>query len=162
MNKDLKNRVFKIPQDILIKINQTINGLNGQNVKGIQRSKKLLEDKTVKYNQLKKIIYDIRNMDKIKDKLRFNLCGGELMEKWALTFLNNERDLIKSNKKSKKESDETSGLTGQRKNSYLSSHTKRFNFKIPLNLMKSNSNKTSISSLKLFEELEKIKKLITY
>jgi type III secretory pathway component EscV len=162
MNKDLKNRVFKIPQDILIKINQTINGLNGQNIKGIQRSKKLLEDKTVKYNQLKKIIYDIRNMDKIKDKLRFNLCGGELMEKWALTFLNNERDLIKSNKKSKKESDETSGLTGQRKNSYLSSHTKRFNFKIPLNLMKSNSNKTSISSLKLFEELEKIKKLITY
>jgi type III secretory pathway component EscV len=162
MNKDLKNRVFKIPQDILIKINQTINGLNGQNVKGIQRSKKLLEDKTVKYNQLKKIIYDIRNMDKIKDKLRFDLCGGELMEKWALTFLNNERDLIKSNKKSKKESDETSGLTGQRKNSYLSSHTKRFNFKIPLNLMKSNSNKTSISSLKLFEELEKIKKLITY
>jgi hypothetical protein len=162
MNKDLKNRVFKIPQDILIKINQTINGLNGQNIKGIQRSKKLLEDKTVKYNQLKKIIYDIRNMDKIKDKLRFDLCGGELMEKWALTFLNNERDLIKSNKKSKKESDETSGLTGQRKNSYLSSHTKRFNFKIPLNLMKSNSNKTSISSLKLFEELEKIKKLITY
>jgi hypothetical protein len=162
MNKDLKNRVFKIPQDILIKINQTINGLNGQNVKGIQRSKKLLEDKTVKYNQLKKIIFDIRNMDKIKDKLRFDLCGGELMEKWALTFLNNERDLIKSNKKSKKESDETSGLTGQRKNSYLSSHTKRFNFKIPLNLMKSNSNKTSVSSLKLFEELEKIKKLITH
>ena len=162
MNKDLKNRVFKIPQDILVKIKQTITWLNGENIKGIQRAKKLLEDKTVKYNQLKRIIHDIQNIDKIKDKLKYDLCGGELMEKWALTFLNNERDLIKSNKKSKKKSDEVSGLTGQRKNGYLNSHTKRFSFKIPLNLMKSNSNKTSVSSLKLFEELEKIKKLITH
>ena len=75
MNKDLKNRVFKIPQDILVKIKQTITWLNGENIKGIQRAKKLLEDKTVKYNQLKRIIHDIQNMDKIKDKLKYDLCG---------------------------------------------------------------------------------------
>jgi hypothetical protein len=160
MNKDLKNRIFKIPQNILNKINHTIVGLNGKNVKGIQRGKKLLEDKTVKYSQLKRIIHDIKNMDKINDKIKFDLCGGELMEKWALTFLDNERDLIKSNKKSRKKNDENTGFTGQRKNSYLSTHTKNFNFKIPKNLIKSNSNKNSISSLKLFEEIEKIKNLI--
>lgn len=160
MNKDLKNRIFKIPQNILNKINHTITGLNGKNVRGIQRGKKLLEDKTVKYSQLKRIIHDIKNMDKINDKVKFDLCGGELMEKWASTFLDNERDLIKSNKKSKKKNDENTGLNGHRKNSYLSSHTKNFSFKIPKNLIKSNSNKNSISSLKLFEEVEKIKKLI--
>jgi len=165
MNKDLKNRIFKIPQDILNKINHTITGLNGKNVKGIQRAKKLLQDKTVKYNQLKRIIYDIKNIDKINDKLKFDLCGGELMEKWATSFLTNERDLIKNNKKFRKKTNEISGISGQRKNSYLSSHSKKFSFKTPTNLIKSNSNKNSISpikSLKLFEEIDKIKKLISH
>ena len=49
MNKDLKNRVFNIPQNILDKINHTIKSLGGQHVHGVQRAKKLLTDKTVKY-----------------------------------------------------------------------------------------------------------------
>jgi hypothetical protein len=56
-------------------------------------------------------------------------------------------------------------MDNERKNSHLKKHKKRFGFKIPTNLIKSNSNKTSvspISSLKLFEEVDKIKKLITY
>ena len=98
MNKDLKGRVFNVPQDILDKINHTITGLNGQNVRGIQRAKKLLQDKSVKYGQLKRIIHDIQNIDKVNDRVKFDLCGGELMEKWAMTHLQGERDLIKGNK----------------------------------------------------------------
>jgi hypothetical protein len=55
------------------------------------------------------------------------------------------------------------GITGERKNSHLKKHTKKFSFKIPVNLIKSNSNKSSISpitSLGLFEEIERIKKLM--
>jgi hypothetical protein len=165
MNKDLKNRVFTIPQEILNKINHTIVGLNGKNVRGIQRAKKLLQDKSVKYGQLKRIIHDIKNINKIDDKLKFDLCGGELMEKWALTHLEGERDLIKSNKNSRKNADNISGINGQRKNSFLKTHSKKSNFKIPTNLIKSNSYKTSVSpltSLKLFEQIEKIKKLILH
>lgn len=162
MNKDLKDRVFDVPQDILKTINHTITGLNGKNVRGIQRAKKLLSDKKVKYGQLKRIIHDIKNIDKIKDKLKYDLCGGELMEKWAIQFLKGERDLISNRKDSKMKSDDMIDMNGERKNSHLSKHKKRFSFKIPTNLIKSNSNKTSISSLKLFEELDKIKKLITY
>jgi hypothetical protein len=165
MNKELKGRLFDVPQDILDKINHTITGLNGENVRGIQRAKKILQDKKVKYGQLKRIIHDIQNMDKTNEKTKYDLCGGDLMEKWAMTFLKGERDLIKGNKESKKNADEMSGLTGQRKNGYLKSHTKRFSFKLPTNLIKSNSHKTSISpitSLGLFEEVEKIKKLISY
>jgi hypothetical protein len=166
MNKDLKGRIFDIPQNVLDTINHTVTGLNGENVRGIQRAKKLLVDKKVKYGQLKRIIHDIQNMDKVKDKVKYDLCGGDLMEKWAKQYLQGERDLIKNNKDSKRKTDEMIGMTGERKNTHLKSHKKRFSFKVPTNLMKSNSHKTSISpltSLKLFEqEVDKIKKLINY
>jgi nitrous oxide reductase len=165
MNKDLKGRSFNVPQDILDRINHTINGLNGKNVRGIQRAKKLLQDKTVKYGQLKRIIHDIKNIDKVNDKVKFELCGGDLMEKWAMTHLQGERDLVSNVKDARKRADEIGGITGERSNSHLKSHSKSSSFKIPTNLLKSNSEKSSISSiasLGLFEELKKIKKLITY
>ncbi len=163
MNKELKHRIFDIPQDILDKINHTVVGLNGEHMDGVNRAKKLLSDKKVKYGQLKRIIHDIQSMDKVNDKMKFDLCGGELMEKWAKQFLKGERDLISNKKDSRKQADEIGGITGERKNSHLKKHTKNFSFKIPTNLVKSNSHKTSVSpitSLGLFEEIERIKKLM--
>lgn len=165
MNRDLKDRIFDIPQPILDKINHTITGLQGKNVHGIQRAKTLLNDKKVKYGQLKRIIHDIQNIDKVNDRLRFDLYGGELMEKWAKQFLDNERGFISDKKDSRKRADDISSMTGERKNSHLKKHTKKSDFRIPTNLMKSNSDKSSISpisSLGLFEQIEKIKKLISY
>jgi hypothetical protein len=163
MNKELKSRIFDIPQNILDKINHTVVGLNGEHVNGIQRAKKLLTDKKVKYGQLKRIIHDLQNMDKINNKVKYDLAGGDLMEKWAKQFLQGERDLISNRKDGRKQADEISGLTGERKNSHLKKHTKRFGFKIPVNLVKSNSDLNSISSIKLtglFEQVERIKKLM--
>lgn len=163
MNKELKSRIFDIPQNILDKINHTVVGLNGEHVNGIQRAKKLLNDKKVKYGQLKRIIHDLQNMDKINNKVKYDLVGGDLMEKWAKQFLQGERDLISNRKDGRKQADEIGGLTGERKNSHLKKHTKRFGFKIPVNLVKSNSNLNSISSIKLtglFEQVERIKKLM--
>lgn len=163
MNKELKDRIFDIPQNILDKINHTITGLNGEHAKGLDRAQKLLTDKKVKYGQLKSIIHDIKNIDRNNDRLKFDLMGGELMEKWANTHLNGERDLISNSKDSRKRADNIGGLTGERKNSHLKKHTKKDSYRIPTNLIKSNSHKTSISpitSLGLFEEVERIKKLM--
>lgn len=163
MNKELKSRIFDIPQNILDKINHTIVGLNGEHTHGVNRAKKLLVDRKVKYGQLKRIIHDIKNTDKVADKVKYDLCGGDLMEKWANQFLKGERDLISNKKDSRKQADDIGGITGERKNSHLKKHTKNFGFKIPTNLVKSNSHKTSISpivDLKLFEEVERIKKLM--
>ncbi len=163
MNKELKSRIFDIPQNVLDKINHTMVGLNGEHVNGIQRAKKLLNDKKVKYGQLKRIIHDLQNMDKINNKVKYDLAGGDLMEKWAKQFLQGERDLISNRKDGRKQADEIGGLTGERKNSHLKKHTKRFGFKIPTNLVKSNSDLNSISSIKLtglFEQVERIKKLM--
>ena len=165
MNKELKNRIFEIPIDIIKQINHAVVGLNGQHVRGLERAKKLLNDKTVKYGQLKRIIHDINTMDKIKDKLKYDLCGGQQMENWAKQYLKGERDLLSSRKDSKKRADDIGGITGERKNSHLKKHTKSdLSFNVPTNLVKSNSHKTSISpivDLKLFEEVERIKKLMT-
>lgn len=165
MNKDLKGREFDVPQDILDKINHTISGLNGEHVRGVERAKNILQKKKVTYGQLKRLLHDIENMDKVNDKVKYDLCGGDLMEKWGWTHLQNERDFIRDRKNSRMRSNEIGGLDGQRKNSHLKTHSKESSLKVPLNMMKSNSHKTSVSefsgsSMKLFEEIERIKNLI--
>ena len=165
MNKDLKGRVFNVPQDILDKINHTIVGLNGQNARGIQRAKKILLDKSVKYGQLKRIIHDLQTIDKVKDRTKYNLAGGDLMNTWSKQYLQGERNSVSNAKDSRKRADDIGSITGERRNSHLASHKKRDNFRIPTNPLKSNSDKTSVSSIitkGLFEEIEKIKKLIIY
>ena len=164
MNKELQDRVFEIPIDILRQINHALSGLNGQYFHGVERAKNLTNDKSVTYKQLKKIIHEIDRMDKVKDKLKYDLCGGKLMETWADQFLKGERDLVRNRKEGRKRADDISSMTGERKNSFNKTHTKSdLSFKIPVNLVKSNSHKSSISpivDLKLFEEIEKIKKLM--
>lgn len=55
MNKDLKHRIFDIPQNVLDKINHTVVSLNGEHKDGLNRAKKLLQDKKVKYGQLREL-----------------------------------------------------------------------------------------------------------
>lgn len=163
MNKDLKLRIFDIPQNVLDKINHTVISLNGEHFHGLNRAKKLLNDKKVKYGQLKRIIHDLQNIDKINDRTRYDLCGGELMEKWSEQHLKGERDMVSNKKDGRKQADDIGGITGERKNSHLKSHSKKASWLPPTNLIKSNSHKNSISSIKLtglFEEVERIKKLM--
>jgi len=165
MNKELKLRIFDIPYDVLNKINHTLVGLNGVHVRGIERAKKLLADKKVKYGQLKRIIHDLKNMDKGADLQKYDLAGGDLMLNWGRKFLDGERDIISNRKEGRKNADEMSAMTGERKNSYLKKHTKKPDFLPPLNMIKPNSFKSTasaLSSMKLFEEVSKIKKLIKY
>jgi hypothetical protein len=165
MNKELKGRVFNIPQNVLDLINHTISGLVGSRVSGIQRAEKLLQDKKVNYGQLKRIIHDLQNMDKTKDVVKYNLAGGDTMLNWGTKFLIGERDLISNKKDSKKRADEITSIDGERNNSHLKKHEKKFSFITKPNFVKNSSQKSSITpltSLGLFEEINKIKKLINY
>ena len=163
MNSELKKRIFDIPQNILDNVNHAVIGINGSHAHGLQRAKKLLADKKVKYGQLKRIIHDLQNIDKIGDKIRYDLAGGDLMNNWGKQFLDGERDMITNRKEGRKQADEMGAITGERKNSHLKKHSKKPDFLPPLNMMKSNSHKSSISSIKLsglFEQLQRIKKLM--
>ena len=161
MNKELKDRVFDVPEHILNKISKTVMNLNGQYAHGKDRAEELLQKRKVKYGQLKRIIHDFQNVDKLKDKLRFELYGGQEMENWARQHLQGERDLISNRKDSEMRADNISGVGG--KNTHLKKHSKKPDWLPPTNLVKSNSHKNSITSLKmgsLFEEVERIKKLM--
>lgn len=163
MNKELKGREFNIPKYILDSINDTFISLKGMQNDGVKRAETLLGDKKVNYQQLKRIIHDLENIDKLKENIRYRLYGGDYLLNWGKQLLKVERDAIKNRKDSKKRSDVIGGLTGDRKNTHLKKHKKRFSLNIPTNLVKSNSHKTSVSpltSLKLFEEINKIKKLM--
>jgi hypothetical protein len=165
MNSQLKNRIFDIPKNVLDLINHTVSGLSGKRTSGIQRAEKLLSDKKVNYGQLKRIIHDLQNMDKNNQLTKYNLAGGDTMLNWGSKFLDGERNLISNKKDSKKRADEISGLSGERKNTHIKKHKKRFDFNVKPNLIKNSSHKSSIKpimSLGLFEEINKIKKLILY
>lgn len=162
MNKELQNRVFDIPKVVLDHITKTMLNLKGKNNLGIKRASTLLLDKKVNYGQLKRIIHDIEKLDKIKEPVRFDLYGGTPMLAWGRQFLDGERSMIKNRKKSKKRADDITSLTGIRKSPFLKKHRKNDVFKVPTNLMKSNSEKNYTSALGISEEINKINKLINF
>lgn len=155
MNNQLKDRIFKIPDDVMNHLKHQMTNKSGD-IEGIKRARNLVNTGTVNYGQLKRIIHDLKNIDKNTDITKYNLYGGEVMDRWGNSTLDGERDLIRSRKQSKKRSDSISAITGERGNAFLSSHTKKSNFSIPTNVMKSNSDKNSISSLKLSKIFEEI------
>ena len=63
MNSQLKNNVYDVPEEVLNKINSTLSTIKDPNVIGIDRAKKLINDKKVTYGQLKRIIHDIKNLE---------------------------------------------------------------------------------------------------
>lgn len=165
MNKELNGRVYDIPENIVERINQTLSKLGDQWSDGKQRAKNLLSTKKVNYGQLKRIIHDFKNIDKVNDKLKYDLYGGELMEKWANGFLNGERAQVKNKKMASHKINNLTGVNGVRKNPFLKKHEKAQSTKTPINILKSNSDETSVSpitSVGIFEEVNRIKQIINY
>jgi hypothetical protein len=157
MNKELKDRVFDLPENVLMHLKQHAT-MKSNDVDGIKRARTLLSDGKVNYGQLKRIIHDLKNIDKNQEFSKYNLYGGEPMEKWGNHILDIERDFIKKRKESKRRSDSISSLNGVRHNAFLKTHTKKQSMLPSLNPLKSNSDKNITSTLKLgkiFEEIIK-------
>lgn len=161
-NSKLQNRIFKLPDNVFNYIHGAIMSLKDKSVVGVQRAKGLIKTRNVSYSQLKSIIFDLKKPE-LKDTIQFKLMGGDDMLRWAETFLDGERTLIKNNKNSQKRANEIGQLNDIRQNSFLKKHTKKTSSRVPTNMLKSNSDKTSvspISSLGVFEEVERIKGLL--
>ena len=163
MNSQLKNNVYDVPEEVLNKINSTLSTIKDPNVIGIDRAKKLINDKKVTYGQLKRIIHDIKNLDKNTEQIRYNLYGGEVMEKWSNTFLDGERQLVRSKKLASHNINNNTGMNGLRKNPFRKEGERKHSNKMSVDLLKSNSEENSVSSLiqnGLFEQIKRIKKLM--
>jgi hypothetical protein len=158
MNKDLDGHIFKIPEYIVDFLRRQPEDPN------VDRNKNLLANGMVTYGQLKRILHDMKYMDKKADQSKYNLYGGQPLEDWGKSILKQHRDTIRNTKKSKKIADD---LTGTRKNAYNKKHTTSFTPKISMNdVGKSNSEKWSgqstfsAGSMKLFESINRMKKLM--
>lgn len=165
MNSQLKDNVYDVPADVIQKISVTVANLKQSDSHGVQRAKNILKTKKVTYGQLKRIIHDLKNIDKVADKVRYDLYGGELMEKWANTFLDGERTQLTNKKTASKNLNSLTGMNNFRKNQFIKKHEKKETTKNPVNMLKHNSEKNSvsgISSVGLFEEVERMKKIINY
>jgi hypothetical protein len=156
MNKELESRVLDIDPKVLDFLRQQ------PNVSSIDRNKNLLATGKVTYGQLERILHDMKYMDKKTDVVRYNLYGGQLMEDWGKSIIKQLRDTVRNTKAAKKSSDD---MSGERKNPYNKSHSKKDNFSpsIKFNMIKANSEKSSTSSFApptLFEQIKRIKKLM--
>lgn len=157
MNQKLNGKIYKIPQNILDFINLIYNNLSDKNVAGVERAKTLLAKKTVTYGQLKRILHDIKTLDKNTELTKYNLYGGNLMEKWGRLFLDGQRKTVKNIAGS-----DTADQLSLNKNSHITTHEKKPSFIISTDELNTSSNDTPISSLGLFEEIERIKKIIIH
>jgi hypothetical protein len=160
MNKDLKGNVYTLPPDVITHLNSQVSK-HTTNVDGLERAKTLLNDGSVNYNQLKRILHDMKYCDKVNESQKYNLWGGDVLEKWGWTILNNDRSFVKGKKTSKKNVDNIT--TVKRKNAFLQTHTKKDNYNTSGNILKTNSDKNYVAplmSLGLFEEITKIKKMM--
>lgn len=159
MNSELQGREYDLPLNLIQHLNVQL-GASSDNTEGVNRAKNLIQSGKVNYGQLKRILHDLKSVDKSKDPKTYNLYGGEPMESFGWSVLGQDRDQITNRKEGRKKADEMGGITGERKNSFLKKHSKKPDFLPQLNMVKNNSFKTPISSLGLFEQIERIKNLM--
>lgn len=156
MNSKLKDRIYKVPKNVtdFLKSQQPIEGL--------KRNENLLKTGTVTYGQLKRILHDIKKLNKMTDFRKYNYYGGDLMLNWAINLLKTERGLINDKEDAERIANDIGGLTGERKSPTRQKKKNSFSVGIkmrpPTNLLKSNSSNFSFASLfspkatKLFED----------
>lgn len=157
MNKDLQGMVYDIPQNILNQLQQQISQ-QSSDPDGVVRARNLIYSGKVNYNQLKRILHDMKYINKELEPERYNLYGGKALEDWGWTILTGDRTQIQNNKVSRENADNNGGINGMRANAHNVTHTKKDSF-IPNVGIKSNSEKSSISSL-ISEEINRIKELL--
>ena len=110
MNSELKDRVFNIRPDVLDFLRKQ------KPIEGLKRNKNLLEKGQVTYGQLKRILHDLKNMNKLKEPDKYNYYGGDVMKNWGMMILTNERNLINNREDARRIADDIGDLTGERSN----------------------------------------------
>lgn len=144
MNSQLQNKVFRIPTKILSHLNNTLKKMNSVEGQGMKRLRRLINEKEMTYQQLKRLIYDFKKLDPEKDSDAFQLNGGQIMFDWVNNTLNNARKEVEQQKKS---AQRAADLTPGKKNAYRKSHEK-------------NGETPSVDISRLSESVTRINKLI--
>lgn len=91
-NKDLKDTIFTIPQDVLSHLQGLLDSYDGNGrQRGLSRLKGLIEDPNLTYQQIKRIKNTFDHIDIDSDFEEYRLNGGDRMSKWVNDELDNKR-----------------------------------------------------------------------
>lgn len=160
MNRALVGKTFEIPKEIIKKIKDSIARYGLRNVEGSKRAQRLVKEKILTYGQIKRLIHDLKNIDKSKQADSYELNGGIEMEDWANKTLDDARGQVSSRKNSQARANEIGGLDGIRKNAYNDTHDKKANNQLGDILKGGADGGGGIMSSIVSEEINRIKELI--
>lgn len=144
MNKELQNKKFRIPSEVLKHLNETLKKMSHVEGMGMKRLRRLVSEKMMTYQQLKRLLYDFKQINREDNPDSYELNGGDTMFKWANETLSNARKEVEQRKKS---SQRAADLTPGKKNAYRKTHEK-------------NGDTPSVDVSRLSEEIKKFSKLI--
>ena len=150
MNSDLKNDKYKVPKELIEKLNSTIANIN-KDKKGFSRCKDITEKGFVTYPQAKKIKYELENE---LDGEGYELIGGDDMLDFINLALDERRKNVHNSKKIRQNSGE--------ENVFKKTHTKD-KTKNPTRVTKIKVATTSDdinNNRAVYEEIDRIKQLI--
>ena len=150
MNKDLYNKEYDIPSDVIESLQKGFDEHSTRfyNTSGYKKNINLRNNKKISYQLLKnnKNKFESGNLS----KERYELMGGDRMKNWVNMILNQDRQTLKTSKKHRMDS----GLS----NSFIKTHTKN-----PLNGVRPSLShkKTSFRhASSIFEDIERINEII--
>jgi hypothetical protein len=83
-NKALENRVYKIPDKIVNRIEQMLNKIktSSDQAKGLQRAKNMVRTRKLTYLQMNKLKHFFENYQGDGSDDEYKLLGGDLTKKW--------------------------------------------------------------------------------
>ncbi|MFW6246996.1 MAG: NUDIX hydrolase [bacterium] len=89
-NSELYNKSYRIPSEVLNRINSVL--VSNPHGEGVKRAKNMLKNGSITYQAMKRLknFFDYYNPK--KDKLQYELAGGDLMKSFVDRTLNAERD----------------------------------------------------------------------
>ena len=164
-NSELRGKHWSCPEYVTNALRTAVQRYESLNkgdkpTEGYKRAKGILESKKIEYAQMKRIKNWFDSFDGNHNDMEYRLNGGKTMNNWIESTLNKEREAIKKPKEIKSKT----GLSNQ----FIKSHNKNVN-KINKHTIKQKLPKLhkDISGQiergkPVYEEVEKIKKLITY
>ena len=164
-NSELHGKHWSCPEYVTNALRTAVNryealNKNDKNSEGYKRAKGILNNNLIEYSQMKRIKNWFDTFEGSNDDMEYRLNGGKTMHNWVDSTLNRETEAIKAPKKIKMET----GLSNQ----FIKSHNKDINkvnretlkMKLP-KIHKDISGQISRGK-PVYEEVKKIKKLITY
>lgn len=164
-NSELRGKYWNCPDYVLNCIGNAVNTYESttkdiQPTEGYKRAKGILENKKIEYGQMKRIKNWFDSFEGDYNDMEYKLNGGKTMSNWIQSTLNKEREAIKKPKEIKSKT----GLSNQ----FIKQHNKNTNkvnkktLKMKLPKIHKDISGQIERGKPVYEEVQKIKKLITY